>query len=106
MTLEWPSFRVMARRHWLRASRSCTWLSIAVHSYARSVRYVPEIQYRDIVPAWSGVQVQAVARSGELVDDFQISKFSAVTAVRNAPSPVAISSMAIAEVIAKQALHD
>ncbi len=33
-------------------------------------RYVPELRYRDVVPARSGVLARAVARSGQLVDDF------------------------------------
>jgi hypothetical protein len=37
---------------------------------------------------------------GSLVDDFRIHRIAAVTAVRNAPSPAATASMAIAEYIA------
>jgi (S)-2-hydroxyglutarate dehydrogenase len=36
-------------------------------------------------------------RDGSLVDDFRISRKGAVVAVRNAPSPAATSSLAIAE---------
>jgi hypothetical protein len=38
-----------------------------------------------------------VDRDGSLVDDFRISTLGPVTAVRNAPSPAATSSLAIAE---------
>jgi hypothetical protein len=41
-----------------------------------------------------------VARDGALVDDFRISRHGRVVAIRNAPSPAATSSMAIAEHIA------
>ena len=34
---------------------------------------------------------------GSLVDDFRIHRIGAVTAIRNAPSPAATASMAIAE---------
>lgn len=43
------------------------------------------------------MRAQAVDRDGSLVDDFRINRIGAVTAVRNAPSPAATSSLAIAE---------
>jgi L-2-hydroxyglutarate oxidase LhgO len=43
------------------------------------------------------VRAQAVDRDGSLVDDFRISRLDNVLAVRNAPSPAATSSLAIAE---------
>ncbi|HZB58952.1 MAG TPA: L-2-hydroxyglutarate oxidase, partial [Actinomycetota bacterium] len=46
------------------------------------------------------VRAQAVARDGTLVDDFRLSRQGRVVAIRNAPSPAATSSMAIAEHIA------
>ena len=63
-------------------------------------RYVPEIGAADVVRAGSGVRAQALDRDGSLVDDFRIHRLGAVTAVRNAPSPAATSSMAIAEHVA------
>ena len=58
----------------------------------------------DLVPAPAGVRAQAVDPDGSLVDDFRINRLGPVTAVRNAPSPGATSSMAIAEHIAETAL--
>jgi L-2-hydroxyglutarate oxidase LhgO len=43
------------------------------------------------------VRAQAVDPSGSLVDDFRIHRVGAITAVRNAPSPAATASLAIAE---------
>jgi L-2-hydroxyglutarate oxidase LhgO len=60
-------------------------------------RYVPDIGVRDVFEAGSGVRAQAVDVGGELVDDFRIHRLGPITAVRNAPSPAATSSMAIAE---------
>jgi L-2-hydroxyglutarate oxidase LhgO len=48
------------------------------------------------------VRAQAVARNGALLDDFVIDVSGAVVAVRNAPSPAATSSLAIAEHIAER----
>jgi L-2-hydroxyglutarate oxidase LhgO len=45
----------------------------------------------------AGVRAQAVDRDGALVDDFRIHRVGPVTTVRNAPSPAATASMAIAE---------
>ena len=49
---------------------------------------------------------QALDPDGSLVDDFRIARIGTVTAVRNAPSPGATSSLAIAEHIADLALAD
>ena len=45
----------------------------------------------------AGVRAQALDRDGTLVDDFRISRLGRVTILRNAPSPAATSSLAIAE---------
>jgi L-2-hydroxyglutarate oxidase LhgO len=51
------------------------------------------------VPAAAGVRAQAIRRNGDLVDDFWITHHDRITMVRNAPSPAATSSLAIAEYI-------
>jgi len=60
-------------------------------------RYVPELQLGDVVPAPAGVRAQAVDAHGQLVDDFRITRTGRVVNVRNAPSPAATSSLAIAD---------
>ena len=52
--------------------------------------------------AGAGVRAQAVDRDGSLVDDFRITHHAAITSVRNAPSPAATSSLAIAEHVVDQ----
>jgi len=49
------------------------------------------------------VRAQAIDRDGSLVDDFRLSAHGHVTWVRNAPSPAATSSMAIAEELVTRA---
>jgi L-2-hydroxyglutarate oxidase LhgO len=71
---------------------------------AEAARYVPELAPDDLVPARAGVRAQALDRDGSLVDDFRIHRLGPITAVRNAPSPGATSSLAIAEHIAAAAL--
>jgi L-2-hydroxyglutarate oxidase LhgO len=72
---------------------------------AEARRYVPELATADLVRAPAGVRAQALDPDGSLVDDFRIRRIGAVTAVRNAPSPGATSSMAIAEHIALEVLQ-
>lgn len=95
--LGWPGTWRVARKWWrvgiaeLRATASPR----AFASEAR--RYVPELSRRDLQPGPSGVRAQAVTRDGALVDDFVFSGTEHTLHVRNAPSPGATSSLAIAE---------
>jgi L-2-hydroxyglutarate oxidase LhgO len=50
------------------------------------------------------VRAQAVDPDGSLVDDFRIHRVGPVTTVRNAPSPAATASLAIAERIVSELL--
>jgi L-2-hydroxyglutarate oxidase LhgO len=101
-TLAWPGFRRMAARHWRTGVREVVG-SLSRRAFCDAARrYVPELRPEDLLRARSGVRAQAVARDGRLVDDFRISRQGRVVAIRNAPSPAATSSMAIAEHIAAQ----
>jgi L-2-hydroxyglutarate oxidase LhgO len=96
-TLAWPGFRRMAARHWRTGVREVAG-SLSKRAFLRAAqRYVPELRPGDLLRACSGVRAQAVARDGTLVDDFRVSRQGRVVAIRNAPSPAATSSMAIAE---------
>ena len=53
-------------------------------------------------PGPAGVRAQAVARDGSLVDDFVVSRTGRCVHVRNAPSPAATSSLALARLIADE----
>jgi L-2-hydroxyglutarate oxidase LhgO len=59
-------------------------------------RYVPALRPSDLLPAFGGVRAQAVGRDGALVDDFVLSRTLRTLHVRNAPSPAATSSLALA----------
>ncbi len=101
-TLMWPGFRELARKHWKMGVQEMAG-SLSRALYLRFARqYVPEVRSSDLERAQSGVRAQAVDRDGGLVDDFRISVLGNVLAVRNAPSPAATSSMAIAEHITGQ----
>jgi (S)-2-hydroxyglutarate dehydrogenase len=93
----WPGAWRLARRHWRTGVKEVRG-SLSVTAYLRDAqRYVPEIGVADVVRGGVGVRAQAVERDGTLVDDFRITHARGVTSVRNAPSPAATSSLAIAE---------
>ena len=54
-------------------------------------------------PAFAGVRAQALGRDGRLVDDFVFSATERALHVRNAPSPAATASLAIARHVAEEA---
>jgi L-2-hydroxyglutarate oxidase len=93
----WPGTWRMASRHWRTGVREM-YGSVSKRAYMKAARrYVPEIRAADVVRNGSGVRAQALDRDGSLVDDFRIHRLGPITAIRNAPSPAATSSMAIAE---------
>jgi (S)-2-hydroxyglutarate dehydrogenase len=99
-TLSWPGTRRMA---WRFRRAAATELRHAVSRRAlvrAAARFVPELRPGDVRPAGAGVRAQAVARDGTLVDDFAFSHTHRAVHVRNAPSPAATASLAIAEHIA------
>ena len=102
-TLRWPGTWRLARRWW---RTGLTELHHAVSPAAltrAAARYVPELQPGDAEPAWAGVRAQALARDGALVDDFAFSHTERALHVRNAPSPGATASLAIARYVADEA---
>ena len=90
-------FRSLARANWRMGARELHG-SLSKSAFAAEARrYVPELTAADLVPAAAGVRAQALGPDGSLLDDFRINELGPVTAVRNAPSPGATSSLAIAE---------
>jgi 2-hydroxyglutarate dehydrogenase len=67
---------------------------------AAAASLVPALTVDDVEPAWSGARAQALGRDGGLIEDFVFSQTGPALHVRNAPSPAATSSLAIARVIA------
>jgi L-2-hydroxyglutarate oxidase LhgO len=99
-SLAWPGTWRVARRHW---RTGITELATAASREAfvrAAARYVPSLTVADLDgTSFAGVRAQAVGRDGTLVDDFVLSGSGRVTHVRNAPSPGATASLAIARAI-------
>ena len=94
--LAYKGFRALAMRYWR------TGLAEIARDWAKPLflaalrRYIPELALRDLVPGPSGVRAQALDESGRLLDDFAYDESERVLNVRNAPSPAATSSLALA----------
>ena len=99
-TLAWPgSWRMM--RRWWRTGLTELHLAASRRAFvAACARYVPALEARDVLPGPAGIRAQAVGRDGALVDDFVVHEAGGAVHVRNAPSPAATSSLALARLIA------
>lgn len=92
----WPGTIRLARQHW-RTGVKEVYGSLVKRAFLKAAqRYVPELVSGDLERAPGGVRAQAVSRDGRLVDDFAVDVHGGVVLVRNAPSPAATSSLAIA----------
>ena len=92
-----PAFWRFARRHWRTGIREMGG-SLSKRRFIAAARaYVPELGDDDVVPGVAGIRAQALDSDGGLVDDFRITVRERVVLLRNAPSPAATSSLAIAE---------
>jgi 2-hydroxyglutarate dehydrogenase len=104
-TLAWPGTWRLVWRWWRTAMRELAMAANRRVFALEAARYVPEIRPGDLLPAFAGVRAQAVGRDGALVDDFVISRTDRALHVRNAPSPAATSSLALAARIADMVEH-
>jgi L-2-hydroxyglutarate oxidase LhgO len=98
----WPGFWHLARTHWRTGAKEVLGSVSKRASMRAAQRYVPEIGVADVARNGIGVRAQAVERDGTLVDDFRITHSDGVTSIRNAPSPAATSSLAIAEHVVRE----
>lgn len=93
----WPGTRRMALGHWRTGVHELS-SSLSKRRFTRdAATYLPGLSTSDLERTRSGVRAQAVGRDGRLVDDFVLQQVGPVLLVRNAPSPGATSSLAIAE---------
>lgn len=69
---------------------------------AGAAAYVPSLEGAVSTPITRGIRAQAMDQNGNLLDDFVIENCGRATLLRNAPSPGATSSLAIAEHIVSE----
>lgn len=94
-----PGFRKLALKYW-QTGLAEMWRDVRKSAFLASLRaYIPELQTSDLLPGPSGVRAQALDANGVLVDDFVVHQSEGILHVRNAPSPAATSSLAIASLI-------
>jgi L-2-hydroxyglutarate oxidase len=96
-TLAWPGTWKVARRFWRTGVGELRMAASRRAFQAACAAYVPALASMRLDPVVaSGVRAQAVGRDGTLLDDFVISETPGACHVRNAPSPAATSSLALA----------
>ncbi|HEX6713738.1 MAG TPA: L-2-hydroxyglutarate oxidase [Thermoleophilaceae bacterium] len=101
-TLAWPGTWRMMRRFWRAGATELHHAASKRAMVHAAQRLVPDIRVEDVEPGPSGVRAQAVGRGGELIDDFVFSRTPRALHLRNAPSPGATASLAIAEMVADE----
>jgi L-2-hydroxyglutarate oxidase LhgO len=96
-TLSYSGFRALARRHW-RTGLSEVRGDLSRQTFVRALqRLVPSMRVEYLAGMHAGVRAQALSSDGRLLDDFWFDRADRVLHLRNAPSPAATSSLALAE---------
>jgi 2-hydroxyglutarate dehydrogenase len=102
-TLTWPGTWRLMGRFWRTGLTEIAHAARRRSFVAALQRYVSGLSVDDVLPGPSGIRAQALDRDGRLVDDFVVHRTERALHVRNAPSPAATSSLALARLIADQA---
>lgn len=104
--LRYPGFLRFAAKYWFFGLKEMLKSSRIGFQIDNIQRFYPDISVKDLEPGPAGVRAQAVDEDGSLVDDFvfEYGKDGGVLSkrvlhCRNAPSPGATSSLAIANMI-------
>jgi 2-hydroxyglutarate dehydrogenase len=99
-TLAWPGTWRLAARHWRSGVRELHHTVDRKAFLAEAARLVPALRGARTRATAAGIRAQALSRDGSLVDDFVVHRTERAIHVRNAPSPAATSSLALARLIA------
>jgi 2-hydroxyglutarate dehydrogenase len=101
-SLAWPGTWRLVRRHWRVGLAELRRAASRRAFAADAARIVPELRPADLRRGPAGIRAQALGRDGRLVDDFVVHRTERAIHVRNAPSPAATSSLALAALIADE----
>jgi L-2-hydroxyglutarate oxidase len=102
-TLAWPGTWRMLARWWRTAATELRHAAAPSTLLRAAASYVPELEGAKVRPAYAGIRAQALGRDGQMIDDFVLSATTRSLHVRNAPSPAATSSLALARQVADEA---
>jgi 2-hydroxyglutarate dehydrogenase len=99
--LSWPGTWRVIRRFWKTGGNELRMAASHRAFVAACQAYVPELRPDHVEKRGgpAGVRAQAVGRDGRLFDDFLLTEAEGALHVRNAPSPAATSSLALASMI-------
>ena len=101
-SLSYRGFRRLAWKYW-RTGLGEIWRSFSKAAFVRALQQlIPEIRSEHLISAPAGVRAQALAPTGDLVDDFLVLRHERVLNVCNAPSPAATASLNIAKHVVEQ----
>ena len=99
-----PGFWRFAARNTAAAVREARTV-LSTDAFVREAqKYVPIVRREDVTRGPRGIRAQAMNADGTLEDDFVITGTDRIVHLRNAPSPGATSSLAIAEHIVRTVL--
>lgn len=101
-TAAWPGTWRLMRKHWRAGLQEIRHATSRRSFVAEAARFVPALKGIRAEPGPAGIRAQALGRDGKLVDDFVVHRTERAIHVRNAPSPAATSSLALARLIADE----
>jgi len=102
-TMTYPGFLKLAAKYWYTGFGEF-YRSFSKKAFVKALqKLLPELQDDDITIGGAGVRAQALARNGQLIDDFKIEQSDRMIHVLNAPSPAATASLSIGETISNMA---
>lgn len=101
-TLAWPGTWRMAARNWRAGLLEMRHAASRTAFAAEAIRMAPALSGLEVRLGPAGIRAQAIDRDGTLVDDFVVHRTERAIHVRNAPSPAATSSLALARLIADE----
>jgi len=101
-TLAWPGTWRLGARHWRAGIKEIHHATSPRSFVAEAARLVPALKGVKAEAGPAGIRAQALGRDGKLIDDFVVHLTERAIHVRNAPSPAATSSLALARLIADE----
>ncbi len=101
-TATWPGTWRLVGRHTRAAATEIQRSVSAASLVAEAQKLLPGLRLEDVERGPAGVRAQALGRDGTLIVDFLIERTQNAVHLRNAPSPAATSSLALARMIADE----